>query len=310
MSPIPDTTMPDFHPKVFISYSSAPQHDEWVLELAKRLRANGVDVILDQWDAVLGADLPHFMEQGLTGADRVVAVCSDSYITKANNGIKGVGYEKKIMTADLMDDAMGGRIVPVIRDATGGTLVPTFLRGARYVDFRDGSSQEGAYEELIHALYGKQILPKTPLGPNPFAASSAAITQQRIRLDAAMFQAASLGGEVDVPYERNSGRFVIGSGEGTFTVAVSTAGHGSIHVYSHPGDIESIALAVDTPLDDVLPAGEYDGSSTSRTGRVGDSILLINTAGRTAAFEIMEVTTRDTDATKEGHLRIRYQVAR
>ncbi|WP_206601237.1 hypothetical protein, partial [Clavibacter michiganensis] len=79
---------------------------------------------------------------------------------------------------------------------------------------------------------------------------------------------------------------------------------------SHPGDIESIALAVDTPLDDVLPAGEYDGSSSSRTGRVGDSILLINTAGRTAAFEIMEVTTRDTDATKEGHLRIRYQVAR
>lgn len=305
----PTTASPDFHPRVFISYSSAPQHNTWVLRLATRLRGNGVDVVLDQWDAALGADLPHFMEQGLAGADRVIAVCSDAYISKANAGKKGVGYEKKIMTADLMDDAMEVRIVPVIRDATGGKVTPTFLRGARYVDFRDDSAEQSAYEELLHALYGRQLLAKPPLGPNPFAGSSAAATQQQIRFDPTSFQSTALDGEIIVPYERNNGQFVLGAGERSFTVKVSESGAGSTHVYSDPSGTASIALAVNTTLEEVRPAGEYDGSSRSRTARVGDCIVMINTTGHTAAFEIIEVTTRDTDPTQEGHLRIRYRVA-
>ena len=39
------------HPKVFISYShDSPEHRRWVSELGAKLRRNGVDVILDQWD--------------------------------------------------------------------------------------------------------------------------------------------------------------------------------------------------------------------------------------------------------------------
>ena len=42
-------------PKVFVSYSHDSQdHKDWVLKLATRLVANGVDVILDQWDLSLG----------------------------------------------------------------------------------------------------------------------------------------------------------------------------------------------------------------------------------------------------------------
>lgn len=38
-------------PEVFISYShDNDEHKEWVLQLATRLRSNGIDVILDRWN--------------------------------------------------------------------------------------------------------------------------------------------------------------------------------------------------------------------------------------------------------------------
>lgn len=53
-------------PQVFISYShDSLEHKQWVLELATRLRANGIDAILDQWDLKPGDDLPKFMEVNL-----------------------------------------------------------------------------------------------------------------------------------------------------------------------------------------------------------------------------------------------------
>ena len=82
-------------PRVFVSYSHDTEiHKNWVLGLATRLVANGVDVILDQWDLTLGCDLPRFMETGLTAAERVLAVCTEPYVEKANAGLGGVGYEK------------------------------------------------------------------------------------------------------------------------------------------------------------------------------------------------------------------------
>jgi hypothetical protein len=53
-------------PKVFISYShDSQEHKKWVLDLATRLRNNGVDAIIDQWELRAGDDLPHFMETHL-----------------------------------------------------------------------------------------------------------------------------------------------------------------------------------------------------------------------------------------------------
>lgn len=83
-------------PKVFISYShDSTAHKAWVLTLATRLEGNGVAVTLDQWDLKIGGDLPHFMESGLSDSDRVIVVCTDEYVRKANAMQSGgVGYEK------------------------------------------------------------------------------------------------------------------------------------------------------------------------------------------------------------------------
>ena len=66
------------NPKVFISYShDSPEHKRWVSELAARLRHNGIDAILDQWDLGLGDDITRFMERGIVDADRVLVICTD-----------------------------------------------------------------------------------------------------------------------------------------------------------------------------------------------------------------------------------------
>jgi len=59
-------------PKVFISYSwDSDEHKAWILNLAKQLLANGVDVTLDQFELSLGKNLSHFMERAVADADKL-----------------------------------------------------------------------------------------------------------------------------------------------------------------------------------------------------------------------------------------------
>lgn len=117
-------------PSVFVSYSHDNEdHRAWVLQLATRLRHNGVDTILDRWNLDLGKDVAAFIERGLSESNRVLCICSENYVRKANLKVGGVGYEKRIMTAEIMADLDTDWVIPVIRDNAGKDLVPTFFGG-------------------------------------------------------------------------------------------------------------------------------------------------------------------------------------
>ncbi|MFM7000501.1 MAG: toll/interleukin-1 receptor domain-containing protein [Limnohabitans sp.] len=155
-------------PKVFISYSHDSQdHKKWVLELAIRLRNNGVDAILDQWDLKPGDDLPRFMEQGLMAADRVLMVCTDKYVEKANASAGGVGYEKMIVTADLLKTIDSNKVIPLICQS-GNHNVPTFLRSKRFLDFSRQDQFEFSFDELIRTLHNAPLYEKPAIANNPF----------------------------------------------------------------------------------------------------------------------------------------------
>lgn len=157
-------------PRVFTSYSHDDQsHKEWILRLADRLVRNGVDVLLDQWDMSFGSDLPRFMEAGLTDADRVLAVCSANYVEKADRGHGGVGYEKMILTGQLMRNVTSDKIIPVIRNNPHEEVLPTFLSTRLFVDFRNDESFEVRYAALLRELHGQAVVPRPALGPNPFS---------------------------------------------------------------------------------------------------------------------------------------------
>ncbi|WP_152386597.1 toll/interleukin-1 receptor domain-containing protein [Azotobacter salinestris] len=155
-------------PKVFISYSHDSQdHKKWVMDLAVRLRNSGVDAILDQWELQPGDDIPHFMERHVASSDRVVMVCTEKYVEKANAGRGGVGYEKMIVTSDLMKSIDSNKVVPIIRQA-GTHHVPTFLKSKLFVDFSQNADIEFSFDELVRTLVGAPLFQKPPIGNNPF----------------------------------------------------------------------------------------------------------------------------------------------
>ena len=161
--------MPE-HLKVFISYShDSPEHKRWVSELAARLRYNGIDAILDQWDLGPGDDITLFMETGLRDSDRVLVICTDTYVSKANTGEGGVGYERQIVTAQLIQNLGTNKFIPVICQASGEEKTPTFLATRMYIDLRDQSQFETEFNKLLHELHEVPIIQKPPLGKNPFA---------------------------------------------------------------------------------------------------------------------------------------------
>lgn len=158
-------------PVAFISYShdSSP-HKQWVAEFASRLRHNGVDVILDQWDLPPGGDAARFMEEGVSGASRVLVICTPEYVRKANEGTGGVGYEKLIITAELVQNLGSTKFIPIIRqgDGPGPTTKPKFLGTRIHIDQRDGSLVEEEFEKLLRELHQAPAVSKPPLGKNPF----------------------------------------------------------------------------------------------------------------------------------------------
>ena len=161
------------NPKIFISYShDSEDHKDWVYRLASDLMGKGIETVLDQWDLELGANLPKFMENGLQESDRVLAVCTDNYIEKSNDGIGGVGYESTILTAELITNQKTTKFIPVVRAVTKSMKTPICLAGRMYIDFTDDSVYEDSLNQLVHEVYGRKIRPKPKLGNNPFTSSS------------------------------------------------------------------------------------------------------------------------------------------
>jgi len=155
-------------PRVFISYSHDSQlHKKWVLELAIRLRNNGIDAIIDQFELRAGDDVPHFMETNLAKAERILMICTERYVEKANKGEGGVGYEKMIITSNLLNKIDENKIIPVIRQSFQAT-VPTFLKSKLYVDLSKDTDFEYNYDELVRTIHGSPLFKKPPVGNNPF----------------------------------------------------------------------------------------------------------------------------------------------
>lgn len=137
--------------KVFISYShDSTEHKQWVSEFAIRLRRNGVDAILDQWDLGPDDDVTPFIERGFKDSDKVLIICTDSYVSKANEGEGGVGYEPTIITERVFKDLGTNKFILVIRQTESEDKTPEFLKGRVYVDFTDDSQFDTKFEELLH----------------------------------------------------------------------------------------------------------------------------------------------------------------
>lgn len=140
-------------PKIFIAYShDSEEHKKWVADFSRELRSYGINVILDQWDLEYGHDVTLFIESNIREAEKVLIICTDKYIEKTNNPQGGAGYERMIVSRELIQNASSKKFIPIIRQSSGQKLTPDFMGVRFYADFRDDSKFEVEVEKLASRL--------------------------------------------------------------------------------------------------------------------------------------------------------------
>lgn len=150
--------------KAFVSYSwDNDDHKNWVCDLAARLRSDGIDVTLDQWDLVPGDQLPKFMETAVRESDYVLIVCTHKYKDRSNNRKGGVGYEGDIMTAEVMTTGNERKFIPILKQQPWKDSVPSWLLGKYYIDFSSSTYPQRSYDDLLTTLLGTRVK-APPLG--------------------------------------------------------------------------------------------------------------------------------------------------
>jgi hypothetical protein len=287
------------NPKVFVSYShDSDKHKEWILKLCTDLRSHGVDVILDQWDARLGDDLPFFMEQGLSSSNLVLCVCSEKYVEKSNLNKGGVGYEKKILTASLLRDSSINYIIPIKRINTNG-LLPIFLDGIKYIDFDNDGKYYENYRELLARIHNEDIKGKPPLGLNPFKSDRLSNEiSQNLDIELLKYYNPLMKGNASFDFTNNDGKFIIGTGDYLFTTSWTSGGIGAIYCYKDY--IKRLGYNPefkDFPI--IEEISKFNFSSRYRRIKEGEIVILENQYNKFAAIKVIKVSYNSVDI---GHI--------
>ena len=148
------------NPKVFISYSwTNYEYVMKVRKLAKRLRSDGVDAILDEWSMHAGQDMDVFMEHSIRDADKVLILCDKGYTLKANERVGGVGKETSIISPEVYGKFDQRKFIPVCMESIQD--VPTYLKTKWAVKMNDDNPD--SYTDLIGEIF--EVDKKPLLGP-------------------------------------------------------------------------------------------------------------------------------------------------
>jgi hypothetical protein len=139
-----------------------------VLNFALRLRADGINVILDQLDSRLGKNLPVFVEQSIARADRIIILFTPDYKQKCDGRKGGVGYEYSIMTAELYENQTeNDKIIPILKVGKKTDSIPAFMQQFIHLDLTKEELFEERYQELIRDIYNEPAVVRPPLGNKP-----------------------------------------------------------------------------------------------------------------------------------------------
>lgn len=163
--------MEQINPKVFISYAWSKDNLEKVLELAKRLMNDGIQVILDKWDLKEGQDKYAFMEQSVNDKtiNKVLIICDKKYYEKANAREGGVGDETVIISPEVYGKLNQEKFIPIILETNDNNepYTPTYMKSRIYIDLSNDEEYESNYEQLLRNIFNEPLYRKPALGKKP-----------------------------------------------------------------------------------------------------------------------------------------------
>jgi WD40 repeat protein len=157
-------------PKVLISFShDSPEHEQSVLELANRLRGDGIDCTIDLYVVVPEEGWPLWMERQIRDSNFVLLICTETYLKRVlgeeqpGKGL-GVRWEGNLIYNAIYSAAvMNTKFIPLLFVAGEAAYVPTSLQGTTiYEPFTNAG-----YEKLYRRLSNQPQAVKRELGKLP-----------------------------------------------------------------------------------------------------------------------------------------------
>lgn len=156
-----------YHPKVFISYShDSAEHMNRVLDLSDRLRSDGVDCRIDQYEMVPEGSWARWTAGEIEESDFVLAVCTETYLrrfkAKEGSGIGlGAKWEGAVITQELYElEGNNRKFVALLFSPADVVYIPKVLRTANYYEVY---TEEG-YENLYRQITNQPLIPKPEMG--------------------------------------------------------------------------------------------------------------------------------------------------
>jgi hypothetical protein len=142
-------------PRVFISHASEDK-PRFVTRFAQRLRENGVDAWLDQWEMRPGDSfVDRIFEHGLKEAQAVVIVLSAVSVQKP-------WVREELNHSVVKRIGRGLRIIPVVIDACE---VPECLQATLWQRIDNLEQYDDAFHRILDAIFDRSTKP--PLGDAP-----------------------------------------------------------------------------------------------------------------------------------------------
>lgn len=159
--------MPTVNIQVFISYShDTPQHEARVLALADRLRADGLDAMIDQYQTAPPEGWQLWMEKQISNASFVLLICTETYLRRVKKEEaqgKGLGvlWESTIIYSALYDaGVVNTTFIPVVFEGGDTQFIPGSLKPTTYYDV----SKDAGYQRLYRRLTYQPETPAPSLG--------------------------------------------------------------------------------------------------------------------------------------------------
>jgi hypothetical protein len=154
-------------PVVFISYSyDSKEHADRVLTLSDRLRDEGIDCVLDQYEDSPPEGWPRWMDRQFCAADFVLMVCTPTYFRRAMGKEEpgtghGVMWESALIYQYIYNqDDLNTQFIPLLLEGANVADIPTPLQGVTY--YRPSTAS--GYEELYRRLTRQPSTLKPTLG--------------------------------------------------------------------------------------------------------------------------------------------------
>ena len=154
-------------PTAFITYThETAEHNTRVLDLAKKLRADGVACELDRFEVSPPEGWPLWTLKMTEEPDFVIVVCTETYAFRfrgnetAGKG-KGATWEGRLILENLYEAGENHRVIPVVFEEQDVDHVPSVLKSATYYNL----SMKSGYPDLYRALTNQPHVTRPTLGP-------------------------------------------------------------------------------------------------------------------------------------------------